>query len=373
MSLLSNEYQKKWRHSRFLRAIRREPVDMTPIWIMRQAGRYLPEYRETRARAGNFMRLCQTPDWACEVTLQPLARFPLDAAIIFSDILTIPDAMGLGLSFTEGHGPHFARPIRSAHDINHLVFERERLQYVYDTIQLVQRALSNQTPLIGFCGSPWTVAAYMIEGGSQPGFPLAQTMRAQAPAMLHHLLDTLTLATITHLNAQIAAGVDVVMIFDTWGGLLSTADYALFSLAYIKQVIAGLQLNAHQQKTPVILFTKDGGQWLQTMVTTGCDVIGVSSEVTLMEARARVNDKVALQGNLAPACLLESPEQIRAAVRTILASYGQGSGHIFNLAHGVTPDVPPDHVAVLVEAVHELSQPYHQGDRGDVCNTFFGK
>lgn len=345
---------------RFIKACFREPVDATPVWIMRQAGRYLPEYRKVRAEAGSFMRLCQTPELAAEVTLQPLRRYALDASIIFSDILTIPDAMNLGLSFAEGEGPVFARPVRSEQAIKALtVPDPEKLAYVYDAIRLVTRELGGKLPLIGFCGSPWTLACYMVEGRGKNGFPAVHMMREQAPELLHRLLDTMAKSVISHLNQQIAAGVSAVMIFDTWGGMLDTANYENFSLSYAKQIINGLNRNYNNKRIPVILFTKGGKQWLQSMADSGCDVLGLDWEVTLSEAKARTQSRVALQGNMNPAMLLNDPQAIRANVQEILSSYGQGTGHIFNLGHGITPDVPPEHVAVLVEAVHELSKPYH--------------
>lgn len=348
-------------HSRFIKACFREPVDTTPIWIMRQAGRYLPEYRETRAKAGSFLQLCKTPELACEVTLQPLRRFALDASIIFSDILTIPDAMNLGLYFAEGEGPMFANPARNEHDIKALhVPDLAHLDYVYDAIRMVTHELDGRIPLIGFCGSPWTLSCYVVEGKGKTGFPLIHKMREENPMLLHHLLDVMAQSVIEHLNAQIEAGVSAVMIFDTWGGMLETRDYNEFSLYYVKQIISGLRRNYQQKRIPVILFTKGGKHWLETMAESGCDVLGVDWEVTLQEARARTGGKVALQGNMNPASLLGDPQQIRAEAAEILASYGQGSGHIFNLGHGITPDVPPEHAAVLVEAVHELSQPYHR-------------
>jgi uroporphyrinogen decarboxylase len=351
------------KNDRLLNAMLRQPVDSTPVWIMRQAGRYLPEYRATRERAGSFMALCKTPELACEVTMQPLARYALDAAIIFSDILTIPDAMGLGLNFIEGEGPRFARPLQRESDIQHLaVPDLEKLRYVYEAIRLVQHELDGRLPLIGFCGSPWTLAAYMVEGQGKTGFPLIQKMMKEQPALLHNLLNTLAKSVIAHLNAQIEAGVQVVMLFDTWGGILDTPNYEVFSLHYIKQIIAGLLKHYNKKRVPVTLFTKAGNSWLEKMAETGCDTIGVDWNITLNEARARVGASVALQGNMNPACLLESQEAIREEVAKVLASYGRGSGHVFNLGHGITPDVPPEQVNVLVEAVHELSKAYHSAD-----------
>lgn len=350
------------KNDRLLRAIWHEPLDVTPVWIMRQAGRYLPEYRATREVAGSFMKLCKTPELACEVTLQPLRRFDLDASIIFSDILTIPDAMGLGLEFIEGKGPIFANPLRSKSDIESLeVPDLSHLEYVYDAIRLVHKELDGKVPLIGFCGSPWTLAAYMVEGQSQPGFPRIQKMLKEDPALLHKLLETLAKSVCAHLNAQIEAGAEVVMLFDTWGGMLSTPDYEEFSLRYLRQIITGLvRKHYNSKKTPVILFTKGGNRWLEQMADTGCDAVGLDWEITLQEARERVGAKVALQGNLNPAILRESPDVIRAEVAKVLSSYGKGSGHVFNLGHGITPEISPDHVKVLVDAVHEFSRVYHQ-------------
>ena len=346
------------KNDRLLKTIWREPVDATPVWVMRQAGRYLPEYRAIREKAGSFMTLCKTPELACEVTLQPLRRYDLDASIIFSDILTIPDAMGLGLEFIEGEGPIFARPLRSKEDIERLTIpDLEKLSYVYEAIRMVRQELT--VPLIGFAGSPWTLAAYMIQGQSVSGFPLVQSMRETEPTLLHRLLDTLAQSVCAHLNAQIEAGAQVVMLFDTWGGLLDTQNYETFSLAYVRQIFSGLKRNYNDNKIPVILFTKGGHHWLEKMANTGCDVLGVDWEISLEAARARVGASVTLQGNMHPACLLQSANEIRNEVSRVLASFGQGSVHVFNLDHGITPDVPPDHVQILVDAVHELSEPYH--------------
>lgn len=349
------------KNNRLLRAARREPVDMTPIWIMRQAGRYLPEYRATRQVAGSFMGLCTTPELACEVTLQPLARFNLDAAIIFSDILTIPDAMGLGLSFKEGSGPQFKFPLHDTNAIQRLqAVDLEKLTYVYDAIRLVKHELAGKVPLIGFCGSPWTLAAYMVQGASSPGFPLLMALYEQAPSTLHHLLALLATSVTQHLIEQIAAGADVVMLFDTWGGLLcSQPAYEEFSLRYLKQIINGIHQHYNDKNIPIILFTKNGSQWIEVIADSGCDVVGLDWQITLEAARQKVGHKVTLQGNLHPDCLLETPEKIYENVKTILASFGTGPGHIFNLGHGITPAVPPENVAVLVDAVHELSAPYH--------------
>jgi uroporphyrinogen decarboxylase len=351
------------KNDRLIRTIKKEPVDATPIWIMRQAGRYLPEYRATRARAGSFMTLCKTPELACEVTLQPLARFDLDASIIFSDILTIPDAMGLGLNVIESKGPVFSKPLRSAHDIHQLqVPDAEQLSYVYDAIRLVQHELAGKVPLIGFCGSPWTLAAYAVEGESKPGFPTLLKMRDEEPLLLHKLLDVLADSVALHLNHQIAAGANVVMLFDTWGGMLDRQNYLEFSIYYIKQVLSQLDRYNNYTKcmVPVILFTKGGSRWLDIISDTGCDVVGLDWEINLATARQQVGTRVALQGNMHPGLLLSDPESIQKEVQAILGAYGNGSGHIFNLGHGITPDVPPEHVKILVDAVHEMSQAFHR-------------
>jgi uroporphyrinogen decarboxylase len=344
------------KNDRLLRAIRREPVDATPIWIMRQAGRYLPEYREIRQKAGSFLTLCKTPELACEVTLQPLARFPLDAAILFSDILTIPDAMGLGLFFQEGEGPAFERAIRSARDVAALGLPdpETSLRYVLDAVRMIQHELAGKVPLIGFCGSPWTLACYMVEGKANKTFPALQNMRHEQPQLLHQLLNLLAQSVSMHLSAQIKAGVQVVMVFDTWGGMLDTQNYQEFSLQYVQQIIADLK---HQHpNVPVILFTKNGGKWLNLMAQTGCDALGVDWLVSLGQARKEVGDRVALQGNMHPEILYQSPDAIRSEVKRILQDYGPGAGHIFNLGHGIIKDINPEHVSVLVEAVHSYRQ-----------------
>lgn len=345
-------------NDQFLRALLRQPVDYTPIWIMRQAGRYLPEYRATRQKAGDFMALCKNPELACEVTLQPLARFPLDAAILFSDILTIPDAMGLGLSFEKGEGPQFAHPIRSARDVAKLLVPdmETELRYVMDTVRLIRRELDGKVPLIGFAGSPWTLATYMVEGASSKTFSKVKGMLFSEPALLHQLLDILADAVMHYLTAQIRAGAQAVMIFDTWGGILTPRDYLEFSLQYMHKITAALPRTHEAVQVPIILFTKNGGQWLEALAETGCDALGIDWTTDLSEARKRVGHKVALQGNMDPAILYSPPERIRQEVKAILASYGQGPGHVFNLGHGITPDVSPEHVAVLVDAVHELSK-----------------
>jgi uroporphyrinogen decarboxylase len=348
-------------NDRFLRALLRQPVDVTPVWMMRQAGRYLPEYRATREKAGSFMDLCMNPELACEVTLQPLDRFPLDAAILFSDILTVPDAMGLGLYFTEGEGPRFERPVRSRAAIEALAVPdpEGELRYVMDAVRTIRRELQGRVPLIGFSGSPWTLATYMVEGGSTKTFSRSKGMMFDEPALMHGLLAKLADAVTLYLNAQIAAGAQAVMVFDTWGGTLTPRDYRDFSLAYMQRIVDGLTREAEGRRVPVILFTKGGGQWLEWMADTGCDALGLDWTTDIGEARARVGDRVALQGNLDPCTLYASPEAIRRAVGRVLESYGSGPGHVFNLGHGIHPTIPPEHAAAMIEAVHELSRPYH--------------
>ncbi len=344
-----------------LRALLREPVDRTPVWIMRQAGRYLPEYREVRKQAGDFMTLCRTPDLACKVTLQPLDRFRLDAAILFSDILTIPDAMGLGLYFTEGEGPHFERPIRQRRDVDALAVldVSDDLGYVMDAVSAVHRELDGRVPLIGFAGSPWTLATYMVEGGPSKHFSRIKGMAYTEPETLHQLLEINARAVADYLNAQIAAGAQAVMLFDTWGGTLTASGYREFSLYYMSEIVEQLTHKNDGRRVPVILFTKGGGNWLDTMLVANADALGVDWTIDIGEARRRVDDRVALQGNLDPSTLLGSPEGIRKGVANVLKSYGHGSGHVFNLGHGITPDVPIEHVTAMVEAVHELSPAYH--------------
>ena len=351
----------KLKNDRLIRALFREPVDMTPIWIMRQAGRYLPEYRATRKRAGDFLTLCKTPELACEVTLQPIDRFPLDAAILFSDILTIPDAMGLGLSIVENKGPKFSRTIRSRVDIDMLSIPdpETELRYVMDAIRLIRRELNGRVPLIGFAGSPWTIGTYMIEGGSSREFNIAKGMLYEDPSSLHRLLDILAQSITLYLNAQIAAGVQAVMIFDSWGGALSEAAYREFSLAYMEKIVAGLKRQHDGKRIPVILFSKGGGLWLENIADSGCDAIGVDWTIDIGRARQLTGDRVAIQGNLDTAVLYASAGVIRHEAARVLAAYGRGNGHIFNLGHGIHPDVDPENVAVLVDAVHELSRPYH--------------
>ncbi|OGT20012.1 MAG: uroporphyrinogen decarboxylase [Gammaproteobacteria bacterium RBG_16_57_12] len=349
------------KNDRFLRALLRQPVDVTPVWMMRQAGRYLPEYRQTRARAGDFMALCKNPELACEVTLQPLDRFPLDAAILFSDILTIPDAMGLGLRFEQGEGPVFDRPVRSAADVKKLFVPdpEGELKYVMDAVRTIRRELNGRVPLIGFSGSPWTLATYMVEGGGSKDFAQVKAMMFDRPDLMHKLLDTVARSVTSYLNAQIAAGAQAVQIFDTWGGALTPRDYKEFSLRYMAQIVAGLTREAEGRRVPVILFTKGGGQWVEEMAATGCDAVGLDWTVDIGAVRRRVGAKVALQGNMDPSVLYASPARIRAEVETILASYGKGSGHVFNLGHGIHQHVAPEHAAAFVSAVHELSPKYH--------------
>jgi uroporphyrinogen decarboxylase len=351
------------KNDRLLRALLRQPVDVTPVWIMRQAGRYLPEYRAVREKAGDFKTLCTTPELACEVTLQPLRRFALDAAILFSDILTIPDAMGLGLYFTEGEGPQFKKPVRTAADVAALPVPdpESELKYVMDAVRLIRRELHGQVPLIGFAGSPWTLATYMVEGGGSKDFALVKSMMFDQPQLMHQLLDVLARAVAAYLNAQVAAGAQALMLFDTWGGVLTPRDYREFSLRYMERIVQGLTREHEGRRVPVILFTKNGGQWLETMADSGADALGIDWTTDLGDARARVGQRVALQGNMDPSLLYASPERIRREVDTILASYGQGSGLVFNLGHGIHPHVNPDKVAVVVDAVHDLSRQYHQG------------
>ncbi|MDP9499930.1 uroporphyrinogen decarboxylase [Bisgaard Taxon 45] len=350
------------KNDRYLKALLREPVDMTPVWMMRQAGRYLPEYRATRAIAGDFMSLCCNAELACEVTLQPLRRYALDAAILFSDILTIPDAMGLGLSFGVGEGPKFAHPIESKSAVQNLPIPdpEGELQYVMNAVRTIRRELKGEVPLIGFSGSPWTLATYMVEGGSSKAFTKIKKMLYADPQLLHQLLDKLADSVILYLNAQIKAGAQSVMIFDTWGGVLGHREYLAFSLYYMHKIVEGLIRHHEGRKVPVTLFTKGGGMWLDAMAETGCDALGLDWTVNLAEAKARVGHKVALQGNMDPSVLYASPDRIEQEVRSILADFGEGSGHVFNLGHGIHQDVPAQSPHVLVEAIHHFSKPYHQ-------------
>lgn len=342
----------------FIKSLLRQPTDYTPIWMMRQAGRYLPEYRAIREQAGSFMNLCTNPELACEVTLQPLRRFDFDAAILFSDILTIPDAMGLGLYFTEGEGPKFKNPIRTAADIEKLPIPDPEieLRYVMDAVRLIRKNLEGSVPLIGFSGSPWTLATYMIEGGSSKNFAKIKSMMFNEPALMHKLLEKNAESVASYLNAQIAAGAQAVMLFDTWGGMLSGDDYKEFSLHYAQQVHSQLKTEVDGQRIPTVLFTKGGGLWLEDMAKTGYDALGLDWQTDIGQARARVGDKVALQGNLDPLTLYAKPEVIVEKVKTILVKYGEGSGHVFNLGHGILPDINPDNVKAMVDAVHEFSR-----------------
>jgi len=350
------------KNDRFLRALLRQDVDVTPVWMMRQAGRYLPEYRAVREKAGDFMSLCRNPELACEVTLQPLRRYALDAAILFSDILTIPDAMGLGLYLAAGEGPKFRKPVQTPADVEALeVVETEKdLGYVLDAVRLIRRELNGSVPLIGFSGSPWTVATYMVEGGSSKEFARIKSMLMNTPEVMHQLLEKLAQSVTGYLNAQILAGVQAVQIFDTWGGALSSHAYQEFSLFYMKKIVAGLIREQDGRKIPVILFTKNGGHWLEAIAESGCDCIGLDWTLPINEARARVGDRVSLQGNMDPAVLYGKPDAIRKEVGLILEQFGNGNGHVFNLGHGIHQHVNPDHVTAFVDAVHELSAQYHQ-------------
>ena len=345
-----------------IRALLRQPTDRTPVWMMRQAGRYLPEYRRVRERAGSFMTLCSTPELACEVTLQPLQRYPLDAAILFSDILTIPDAMGLGLSFVEGEGPRFRHPVRRAHDIRNLPIPdpEESLGYVTAAVRMIKRELGGRVPLIGFAGSPWTLATYMVEGGSSRDFRGIKNMLYEWPSLLHDLLERLTEAVTLYLNAQIAAGVDAVMVFDTWGGTLAHHHYGQFSLDYAARIAERLVRENGGRRIPAILFTKGGGQWLERMSRADFDALGLDWTTDIGDARTRVGDRVSLQGNLDPMTLYARRDVIREEVRRILEEFGSGPGHVFNLGHGILPDVDPEHAGAMIAAVHEFSPGFHQ-------------
>jgi len=349
------------KNDRFIRALLRQAVDVTPVWMMRQAGRYLPEYRETRKRAGSFLNLCKTPELACEVTLQPLKRYPLDAAILFSDILTIPDAMGLGLNLVENVGPQFDKPVRTVSDIKALSVPDpgSDLSYVMDAVRLIRKELDGSVPLIGFAGSPWTLATYMVEGGPTKEFGLVKGLMYDEPESMHHLLGVLADSIILYLNAQIAAGAQAVMIFDTWGGILTPASYQQFSLHYMHKIVSQLDRQYDGHVIPVILFTKGGGDWVKDIAATGCDAIGVDWTKNIGIVRKEVGDKVALQGNLDPCVLHASPEVIRQEVAVVLENYGRGYGHVFNLGHGIHPQIDPENVAVFINAVHELSGQYH--------------
>jgi len=349
------------KNDRFLRALQRQPVDVTAVWMMRQAGRYLPEYRASRAVAGDFMALCTNPEKACEVTLQPLERYPLDAAILFSDILTIPDAMGLGLYFEAGEGPRFRKPVQDAKAVEALeiIKPEQDLTYVMDAVRTIRHELNGRVPLIGFSGSPWTLATYMVEGGSSKDFRRTKQMAYNQPEVMHMLLEKLAQSVVAYLNAQILAGAQAVQIFDTWGGALSHAAYQEFSLDYMRKIVDGLIKSNDGRDVPVILFTKGGGQWLELMADTGATCLGLDWTTDIGAARARVGNQVALQGNMDPTILYAKPERIRQEVKSILSRFGPGNGHVFNLGHGITPEVDPAHAGVFIEAVHEFSAEFH--------------
>lgn len=350
------------KNDRYLKALLREPVDMTPVWMMRQAGRYLPEYKATRAQAGDFMSLCRNADLACEVTLQPLRRYALDAAILFSDILTIPDAMGLGLSFGAGEGPKFARPIENKIQVDNLPIPdpEGELQYVMNAVRTIRRELKGEVPLIGFSGSPWTLATYMVEGGSSKAFTKIKKMMYADPQILHALLGKLADSVILYLNAQIKAGAQAVMVFDTWGGVLAHEEYKTFSLQYMQKIVEGLIRENEGRKVPITLFTKGGGLWLEAIADTGCDAVGLDWSVDIREAKKRIGHKVALQGNMDPSVLYAPAARIEQEVKNILAGFGEGSGHVFNLGHGIHQDVPTESPKVFVNAIHEFSKQYHK-------------
>ena len=349
------------KNDRFIRALLRQSVDVTPVWMMRQAGRYLPEYRETRKHAGSFLNLCKTPELACEVTLQPLVRYSLDAAILFSDILTIPDAMGLGLNLVENVGPQFDKPVRTASDIKALSVPdpESDLGYVMDAVRLIRKELDGSVPLIGFAGSPWTLATYMVEGGPTKEFGLVKGLMYDDPESMHYLLNILADSVALYLNAQIVAGAQAVMIFDTWGGILTPASYQQFSLHYMNKIVSQLDRQYDGHVIPVILFTKGGGDWVRDIAATGCDAIGVDWTKNIGIVRKEVGDQVALQGNLDPCVLYASSEVIKQEVSSVLESYGHGNGHVFNLGHGIHQHIDPENVAVFIDAVHELSGQYH--------------
>lgn len=355
-------------NDRLLRALAREPVDRTPVWLMRQAGRYLPEYREVREQAGSFMDLCRSPELAARVTLQPLERFDLDAAIVFSDILTIPDAMGLGLYFEPGEGPRFTAPVRTPADVAALrpPDVGTQLDYVMQALTASRHALAGRVPLIGFTGSPWTLATYMVEGGSSKTFARSKGLLYDAPDTAHQLLSLLADAVAEYLQAQIEAGAQALMVFDTWGGVLDEPRYRAFSLRYMARIVERLRGPDQGMDVPIVLFTKGGGPWLEAIAESGCDGVGLDWTTSLEEGRRRVGHRVALQGNLDPCALYASPSVIRDEVARCLADFGTGPGHVFNLGHGVHPEIPPEHVSAMVEAVHELSPAYH----GSASDTF---
>lgn len=346
-------------NDRFLRALRRQPVDRTPVWMMRQAGRYLPEYRATREKAGDFMALCRNHELCCEVAMQPLDRFRLDCAILFSDILTIPDAMGLGLRFVAGEGPVFDRPLKTVADIDALALPdpEDELGYVMRAVRTIRAALGTRMPLIGFSGSPWTLSTYMVEGRGGHDFATVRRLMIEEPEAFDRLLDKLVHSVTDYLRAQVAAGADALMVFDTWGGVLSPDNYRRFSLAPMARIVGALR--QHCPDVPVILFTKNGGQHLEIMADTGCDALGLDWTTSIADARARVGDRVALQGNLDPVTLFARPERIREETARVLEGFGHGAGHVFNLGHGILPQTPPEHAQAMIEAVHELSPAYH--------------
>ncbi|BAL26853.1 uroporphyrinogen decarboxylase [Azoarcus sp. KH32C] len=348
----------------FLRALLRQPTEYTPLWLMRQAGRYLPEYCETRKRAGSFLNLCKSPTMACEVTLQPLARYNLDAAILFSDILTVPDAMGLGLYFAEGEGPRFERPLRDEWEIRNLAIPdpHAELQYVMDAVAEIRRALNGSVPLIGFSGSPWTLACYMVEGGSSDDYRKVKAMAYSRPDLLHHVLSVTADSVVAYLNAQIESGAQAVMVFDSWGGVLSEAAYHEFSLPYLKRVVDGLIKEREGERVPNIVFTKGGGLWIENIAGIGCDAVGLDWTMDIGRARKLVGDKVALQGNLDPNVLFAPPEAIAREAKRVLDSFGNHPGHVFNLGHGISQFTPPESVSVLVDTVHEHSRKIRSGN-----------
>lgn len=346
----------------FLRSLLRQPVPYTPLWLMRQAGRYLPEYKETRAQAGSFMGLATNKEYACEVTLQPLRRFDLDAAILFSDILTVPDAMGLGLDFVHGEGPKFANPLRHENEINKLAIpDMVKLQYVFDAVSLIRQELDGKVPLIGFAGSPWTIGCYMVEGQGSKDYRFIKGLMYSRPDLLHHILEINAQATLQYLNAQIQAGAQAVMIFDSWGGVLADGLFQQFSLAYTRKVVDGLIRNHDGQKIPVVVFTKGGAQWIEDIAASGCDAVGLDWTANLAQIRKRVNDSVALQGNLDPTALFGGESAIRKEARRVIDDFGQvkNGGHVFNLGHGISQFTPPEAVSVLVDEVHNYSRSKH--------------
>jgi uroporphyrinogen decarboxylase len=351
----------KVKNDTFLRALLRQPTEYTPLWMMRQAGRYLPEYRATRRTAGSFLGLCKNPNFATEVTIQPLDRFPLDAAILFSDILTVPDAMGLGLYFAEGEGPKFERPIVTEADVKalHVPDIGADLKYVTDAVSQIRKALDGRVPLIGFSGSPWTLACYMVEGGGSDDYAKVKTMMYKNPKMMHSILEVTAQTVTAYLNAQIEAGAQAVMIFDSWGGALSHSAFHEFSLAYTQRIVEGLIKEKDGVRIPSIVFTKGGGLWIESIANSGCDAVGLDWTMDIGIARQKVGNKVALQGNLDPTVLFATPDVIRNEVEKVLSSYGFGSGHVFNLGHGISQHTDPENAAALVQAVHELSKKYH--------------